>query len=153
VLNLELPPLLSRREDIAPLALHFISRFARQFERAVTGLTPAALRRLMRHDWPGNVRELEHVIERAVLLAPGAVLAETDVSVGDAAEPSPDAESFRAAKARVVQDFERSRIEQLLTAHAGNVTHAAAAASKNRRAFIALMQKYRIEPERFRAST
>jgi two-component system response regulator GlrR len=153
VLNLELPPLRNRREDIAPLALHFISRFARQFERAVTGLTPAALRRLMRHDWPGNVRELEHVIERAVLLAPGAVLAETDISVGDAAEPSLDAESFRAAKARVVQDFERSRIEQLLTAHAGNVTHAAAAARKNRRAFIALMQKYRIEPERFRVST
>jgi two-component system response regulator GlrR len=152
VLNLELPPLRNRREDIAPLSLHFISRFARQFGRAVTGLTPAALRRLMTHDWPGNVRELEHVIERAVLLAPAAVLTERDVAVGGTSEPA-DAESFRAAKARVVQDFERSRIEQLLTAHAGNVTHAAAAARKNRRAFIALMQKYRIEPERFRASS
>jgi DNA-binding NtrC family response regulator len=152
VLNLELPPLRSRREDIAPLATHFINRFARQYGRAVTGLTPAALRRLMTHDWPGNVRELEHVIERAVLLAPSAVLTEADVPVGGTSEPA-DAESFRAAKARVVQDFERSRIEALLTAHAGNVTHAAAAARKNRRAFIALMQKYRIEPERFRASS
>ncbi len=152
VLNLELPPLRNRREDIAPLSLHFISRFARQFGRAVTGLTPAALHRLMTHDWPGNVRELEHVIERAVLLAPATVLTERDVAVGGTSEPA-DAESFRAAKARVVQDFERGRIEQLLTAHAGNVTHAAAAARKNRRAFIALMQKYRIVPERFRASS
>lgn len=153
VLNLELPPLRSRRDDIAPLALYFIGRFARQFDRTVTGLTPAALRRLMAHDWPGNVRELEHVIERAVLLAATAVLTEADVAVGGACEPLPEVESFRAAKERVVQDFERSRIEQLLTAHAGNVTHAAAAARKNRRAFIALMQKYRIEPRRFRAST
>jgi DNA-binding NtrC family response regulator len=152
VLNLELPPLRSRREDIAALALHFIRRFARQFDRGVTGLSPAALRRLMAHDWPGNVRELEHVIERAVLLAPSPVLGESDVAVGRASEPT-DFESFRAAKARVVQDFERARIEELLTAHAGNVTHAAAAARKNRRAFIALMQKYRIEPERFRASS
>jgi len=152
VLNLELPPLRNRREDIAPLSLHFISRFARQFGRTVTGLTPAALHRLMTHDWPGNVRELEHVIERAVLLAPATVLTERDVAVGGTSEPA-DAESFRAAKARVVQDFERGRIEQLLTAHAGNVTHAAAAARKNRRAFIALMQKYRIVPERFRASS
>jgi DNA-binding NtrC family response regulator len=88
--------------------MHFINRFVRQFGRAVTGLTPAALRRLMMHDWPGNVRELEHVIERAVLLAQSAVLTEADVAVGDASESS-DAESFRAAKARVVQDFERRK--------------------------------------------
>jgi DNA-binding NtrC family response regulator len=106
----------------------------------------------MAHDWPGNVRELEHVIERAVLLAPAPVLTEADVAVGNASE-SEEAESFRAAKTRIVQDFERARIEELLTAHAGNVTHAAAAARKNRRAFIALMQKYRIAPERFRIQT
>jgi DNA-binding NtrC family response regulator len=152
VLNLELPPLRSRREDIAPLAQHFIASFARLFDRTVTGLSPAALRRLIAHDWPGNVRELENVIERAVLLASTAVLTEADVALDRGSEPLPDSESFRAAKARVVHDFERNRIEQLLTAHAGNVTHAAAAARKNRRAFIALMQKYRIEPKRFRAS-
>jgi len=152
VLALELPPLRERKEDICALALHFLRRFSVQFERRVTGLSPDALQRLVAHDWPGNVRELQHVIERAVLLARGPVLAAGDIELGDrGSEPSP-VDSFQAAKARVVQQFERSFIEQLLAAHGGNVTHAALASKKNRRAFFELMRKHSIEPQRFRST-
>jgi two-component system response regulator GlrR len=150
VLTLELPPLRERRDDIAALALHFLRRFAAQFQRPVTGLAPRALQKLLLHDWPGNVRELKHVIERAVLLAAGPTLAAEDIDLGGHPDASADADSFRVAKARVIEHFERSFIEHLLAAHGGNVTHAAQAARKNRRAFFELMRKYRIEPGRFR---
>ena len=157
VLDLCLPPLRDRREDIALLAQHFVREFAREFDRPVAGLSARLLRRLVDYDWPGNVRELRHAIERAVLLASGPVLDAGDVSLDDdgAAAPAPQAieahESFRDAKTRVVNGFERAYVERLLTAHGGNVTHAAHAAKKDRRAFFELMRKHSIEPGRFRA--
>lgn len=150
VLPLTLPVLRERREDISPLALHFVRHFAREFKRPVDGITPAALKRMLMHDWPGNVRELQHVVERAVLLARGPLLDDGDVDVGRSpSEPAMDT-SFRSMKARVVEDFERGYIEHLLGVNGGNVTHAARAAGKNRRAFFALMRKYRIASEQFR---
>jgi two-component system, NtrC family, response regulator GlrR len=73
---------------------------------------------------------------------------ELDRPSGAICVPSED-ESFRKAKARVVEAFERQYIEQLLASHAGNVTHAARAAKKNRRAFFELMRKYKIESGEF----
>jgi two-component system response regulator GlrR len=155
VLTLTLPSLRERRDDIAALALFFVRRFAAQFKRPVAALSPAALARLLQHDWPGNVRELRHVIERAVLLAGTTTLGADDIDLGESAggieAPAGAEGSFRAAKARVVENFERSFIESLLALHGGNVTHAALAAGKNRRAFFELMRKHRIEAERFRA--
>ncbi len=148
VLSLRLPPLRERREDIGELAEFFVGRFARQFGLDVRGLDAPALQRLLVHDWPGNVRELEHTIERAVVMASGTRITEEEINGQDIAT---DDLSFRAAKARAVQQFERGMIEQLLKAHGGNVTHAARAACKNRRAFVALMRKYAIESNEFRA--
>src|SRR6267143_3219463 len=136
VLALTLPPLRERLDDISDLALHFVMRFARQFGRRIEGLTPMALRRLYGYAWPGNVRELAHTIERAVLMCEGRVLGVEDFDLG-ASDVVAD-NSFRAAKSRVVDEFERSYIERLLAAHDGNVTHAAQAAKKNRRAFFEL---------------
>jgi two-component system response regulator GlrR len=150
VLPLTLPALRERREDVPRLALHFVRHFARELERPVEGIVPAALQRMMMHDWPGNVRELQHVIERAVLLATDSSLQEADVDVGAPVTEATVDSSFRSMKARVVEDFERGYIEHLLGASGGNVTHAARAAGKNRRAFFALMRKYRIAPEPFR---
>jgi two-component system, NtrC family, response regulator GlrR len=152
VLTLQLPPLRERRDDIAALALHFVREFAAQFKRVPPAPSARALQKLVLHGWPGNVRELRHVIERAVLLAPGPVLGAEDIDIDGGSEAPPlDADSFRAAKARLVENFERHFIETLLAEHGGNVTHAALAAQKNRRAFFELMRKHRIEPERFRA--
>lgn len=68
VMELAIPPLRDRREDIPLLAYFFVNKFARQYEKPVTGLTTATLAVLMRHDWPGNVRELEHMVQRMVIL-------------------------------------------------------------------------------------
>ncbi len=157
VLLLQLPALRDRRDDIAALARHFLGRFAATHGCRVTGLAPSALERLFLHDWPGNVRELEHVIERAVLLSHGPLLDAADLDLPVAPAPSAGSrglirtvESFRAAKGRVVQQFERSYIEHLLAICRGNVTQAAQQAGKNRRAFFELMRKHAIEAARFR---
>jgi two-component system response regulator GlrR len=159
VLTLRLPALRDRREDIGMLARHFILQFARRYRRATDRLSPAALRKLELHDWPGNVRELEHVIERAVVLgaAPELPADDIDIDTAELADPARhgarDEDSFGAAKARVVEQFERSYVERLLSDNDGNVTHAARAAKKNRRAFFALMQKHGISPERYRSAS
>jgi DNA-binding NtrC family response regulator len=150
VLTLVLPPLRERREDIAELAMHFVDQFSRKSGRHPPSLTPQALSCLLAHDWPGNVRELQNVIERSLLMAQGPHLSAEDVDIRGTAEVSRHRESFRIAKGRVVQQFERAYIEHLLTVCEGNVTHAAHEAKKNRRAFFELIRKHRIEPDRYR---
>ena len=152
VLSLSLPALRQRREDIAMLARHFASTAGRRFARPGISIGQAALRKLLCHDWPGNVRELQHAIERAVLMATGSVIDERDIELADADTTVAAEASFRVAKAKVVEQFERSFIEQRLLQCDGNVTHAARDAHKNRRAFFALMRKHSIEPDRFRSS-
>ncbi len=160
VLSLALPPLRERAADIPLLALHFLQRYG----GAGHTLAACAQARLMAHRWPGNVRELAHVVERAALLARARCLRQDDIEIdGESPQPGPPAVgpgapeaglnglSLRAAKARLVQDFERRYIEDLLSRHAGNVTHAATEAGKNRRAFFELMRRYRIESSSFRA--
>jgi DNA-binding NtrC family response regulator len=94
VVNLHVPPLRDRREDIPPLARHFLVSLGRELKRPVKGFSDAALEMLMRHDWPGNVRELENTVERAVLMADSDTLTEKDLSIlertaGGAFEPRP----------------------------------------------------------------
>ncbi|MBB5503099.1 DNA-binding NtrC family response regulator [Paraburkholderia sp. MM5384-R2] len=151
VLNMVLPALRERHDDIPELARRFIDEACRKGGRAVIGLTPQALRKLLTYDWPGNVRELQNVIERAVLFCHGCVIGADDLQLPEDGAQDPGVESFREAKARTVEAFERNYIERLLMVNAGNVTRAASAAQKNRRAFFALMRKHAIAPERFRA--
>ena len=153
VLPIALPALRERREDIAALAQHFMRHFARELKRPMDGITSAALQRMLVYDWPGNVRELQHVIERAVLLAKGQLLDVRDIDCGDPDDALPGNQSFRSMKAHVIEHFERGYIEQLLSTYGGNVTQAALAAGKNRRAFFELMRKYRIASESFRPSS
>jgi two-component system, NtrC family, response regulator GlrR len=148
VVSMLLPPLRERRSDIPALALLFLHMFATRFARHVDALTPGALRVLMDQPWPGNVRELMHVIERAVVLSDGSVLDTADLDLpGTSAAGGTAPASMRNAKARIVSDFERSYIQQLLAEHGGNITQAARAAQKNRRAFFALMRKYHLGAE------
>jgi DNA-binding NtrC family response regulator len=150
VLSLTLPPLRERRDDIPELAHYFAAECCRQRLRPPVTLTAQAVGTLMAHDWPGNIRELQNVIERAVLFCNNPLLGADDLQLGAAPAAAEDSESFRAAKARTVEIFERSYIERLLTINAGNITRAASAARKNRRAFFALMRKHSIAPERFK---
>lgn len=157
VLELKLPALRDRREDIPVLAAHFLDALARGAHRASVRCAPDALRKLADYAWPGNVRELRHVLERAALLRPGQLLRADDIEIASASpddegemRDSVDAMSFRAAKARVVETFERAYVERLLAQSQGNITRAALAARKDRRAFFELMRKHRIEPDAFR---
>jgi two-component system response regulator GlrR len=160
ILALHLPALRDRGADVLALAAHFAAGFARRFRRPVYDFAPAARARLLAHAWPGNVRELEHAIERAVLLADGDAIEAGDLGLPPAQEGapadggvsvgSPGLESFSAAKARAVAQFERRYIEDALAHCAGNITHAADAVAKNRRAFFELMRKHRIDSAAYR---
>lgn len=154
VLTLHLPTLRERQSDIPQLAVHFLREAARHWQKPAPALPPAALKKLLAHDWPGNVRELKNVMERAVLMSAASALSPQDIDLDgalDVAAALPlDDESFRTAKARVVENFERAYIENLLATHSGNVTQAARVAKKNRRAFFELMRKYKIESDLFR---
>jgi DNA-binding NtrC family response regulator len=154
VLTLHLPPLRDRLADVPQLALHFLRSAGREWGKPVPALSPAALRKLLAHPWPGNVRELRNVMQRALLMSEAGTLSAADIDLEDDSGPSGPGvdESFRAAKARVIENFERTYIEQLLASSAGNVTHAARAARKNRRAFFELMRKYDIAPAPFRSA-
>jgi transcriptional regulator with GAF, ATPase, and Fis domain len=90
VVNVSVPPLRERKEDIVPLASHFIDRFAKELKKDVRGLEPAAVRALKRHTWPGNIRELENTIERAVLMAESRFLEEDDLNLGAAGRAATD---------------------------------------------------------------
>ena len=158
VLTLELPALRDRADDIPALALHFMRHFSERHGRHVNTLTAAAIDKLLAHDWPGNVRELQHAMERAVLLAPGPTLSVDDVEIAGSPSSSStrgagdaSASTFSSAKAKVVRQFERGYIERVLANCGGNVTRAAEAAGKDRRAFFELMRKHEISASRFRA--
>ena len=151
VLLLTLPPMRERREDIPMLALYFLQQCCKESKRSIMGLTADAQRQLLAHDWPGNVRELKHVVERAVLMADTTETQIHDFGLPHGMTPvDSEAESFNAAKSRVVRTFERSFIEGLLSTCNGNVSRAAQVAKKDRRAFFELMRKHQIRPDHFR---
>ncbi|HEX6851260.1 MAG TPA: sigma-54 dependent transcriptional regulator [Candidatus Polarisedimenticolaceae bacterium] len=83
VVTIHVPPLRERKEDIVPLATHFIERFAAELKKDVRGLDPGAVRALKRHTWPGNIRELENTVERAVLMSEGRYVLEEDLNLFD----------------------------------------------------------------------
>ena len=152
VIPLRLPPLRDRPEDIPLLADHFLAKYCSELGKELNGFAPAAMHALVAYTWPGNVRELEHVVERAAVLALGDTIEQDDIVVSGL-EHGPRKESLQEAKARVVARFEKAYIQGLLAAYKGNITRAAEAAKKNRRAFFHLIRKYRIDVTKFKPST
>ena len=151
VIPLVLPPLRERREDIPLLANHFLRRYAEELGQPCRDFTTEAMRTLQDYSWPGNVRELEHVVERAVVLSGDRDRIEAESIDLPRPEPRPSVpQPFQEAKARAVARFERSYLEELLAAFGGNITRAARAAQKNRRAFWELIRKHDIDARRFR---
>lgn len=152
VIPLALLPLRERSDDIPMLAEHFLTQYADALKKRVTGISTGAMSKLTIYEWPGNVRELEHVIERGVVLCEGAVLTEKDITLSGSAQAVSHC-SFQEGKARVVSQFERDYIKGLLIAYRGNISRAAKAANKNRRAFWELIRKHRIDVSVFRQGT
>jgi DNA-binding NtrC family response regulator len=130
VVELVIPPLTERREDIPLLADHFLRDAAVRFRREPKPLTGEALRACMTHPWKGNVRELRSTVEQALLLAPGPEITAADLfptapPQEAPASPADQPGSFREAKERVVQSFERDFLRQALRRNGGNITKAA----------------------------
>ncbi len=149
VVEVELPALRERPEDVPALVEHFLAALATRLERKKIPITPAALARLARHPWPGNVRELRNVVEQAAVLASGPAIDEDDLRLPvTAAAPDGPARAggpsetgnFADAKRNAVEGFERSYLLSALRAHDGNVSRTAAAIGMVRQS---LQQKIR----------
>lgn len=147
VVPLVLPPLRDRRDDIPLLASHFLDKYSMEFNKRVDRLSPEVLRTFMLHPWPGNIRELENVIERGIIFCQGRSVTSREIAFLEPcrAEGSTKPGSFKSAKARAVALFEKEYISKALLAENGNITRAALAAGKNRRAFWELIRRHKID--------
>jgi DNA-binding NtrC family response regulator len=144
VVEVELPPLRERSQDVPALALRFLEQVNERLGREKQRIGEAALAALVRHPWPGNVRELRNAIEGASVLAGGATLVEADLRLdGAPANEAPASGaplSFAEAKKRSVEGFERAYLLDALRAHDGNVSRTAEAIGMVRQS---LQQKIR----------
>jgi DNA-binding NtrC family response regulator len=134
VVEIQLPPLASRSEDVPALAQRFLEQVNERLGRDKQRLSEAALARLVRHPWPGNVRELRNVLEQAAVLSGGSVIEERDLHLDDATRPPAPAAApphgladlpFSEAKRQMVERFERDFLLGALRAHDGNISRAA----------------------------
>ena len=118
-IEIRLPPLRERREDILPIALYCLKRSAGRYRKAIAGFDRGAIEALHAHAWPGNVRELDHAIERAVLLATGEVIRAGDLALQAPSAPAPGLEGM------TLEGVERVLIQKALARFGGNVSQAA----------------------------
>jgi len=136
--EIHLPPLRDRKEDILLLAHAHLKAMAQRYRKQVRGFAPAALQALTSHGWPGNVRELMHVVERAVLMA-----ADDSISPGDLALRAPAAIAGKIDEMSL-EEVEELLIRKALARHGGNVSHAAEALGLSRSALYRRLQRYQI---------
>jgi len=145
VVPLRVPPLRERREDIPVLVDHFFARYAAEYGLPPVALSPEARDRLLYYDWPGNVRELENCARFLLCTRAGAEVQVADLPLLQVRRESHrphHAETFQAAKRRVVEAFERAYLQESLLEHNGNIAAAARASGKHRRAFFELMRRH-----------
>ena len=154
VLSVTMPPLRHRGNDCILLAEHFLRRFAAEFDRPSKRLHPEAVPWLRAHDWPGNVRELENMMLRLFLMADSddieIVRASAAAANPTAGEPS-QAQTFRTAKARAIEQFELAYLKDLLLRSSGNISLAARISRKDRSALNKLVKKHGLATGEFRA--
>jgi DNA-binding NtrC family response regulator len=135
-IEIHLPPLRDRREDIPLLASHFLHEYAQKYRKQVSRFDPNAMQAILGYDWPGNVRELDHAVERAVLMATGEAVQAVDLGLyaRDASGPRVDEMSL--------EEVESLLVRKALAKHGGNVSHAAEALGLSRGALYRRIEKY-----------
>jgi len=134
--EIHLPPLRERKEDIPALATHFLSSYASRYRRQVEGLDPSALQALTQYAWPGNVRDLEHTLERAVLMCRTGQIQPADLGLG---VPRPQSQNLEELS---LESVETILIRKALLRFQGNVSQAAEALGLSRGALYRRMEKY-----------
>ena len=136
-IEIHIPPLRERKEDIPLLAMHFLTRYAGRYGKRVKNFDSAAMQALLEHSWPGNVRELDHTIERAVLLTTEEAVRASQLGLRSAsAGASPRLEELS------LEEVERVLIQKALARFSGNVSQAAAALGLSRSGLYRRLQKY-----------
>jgi two-component system, NtrC family, response regulator GlrR len=163
VVPVEVKALVDRPEDIEPLLDHFITRYAGQYEVAAVRFSAAARRCLIDYGWPGNVRELENCVRYLTCLQLGRAVETRDLPLcceepeppPAASRPAPAPERYlngtlREAKSQLIGNFERYYVDRALQGARGNVSDAARASGKHRRAFFELMRKYGFDAADYR---
>jgi DNA-binding NtrC family response regulator len=134
-IQLHLPPLRERREDIELLAQHFLKQHLSRYNKAITGFDESALEAMRAYAWPGNVRELDHAVERGVLMAPGKVIRAPDLGLA-AGQAAPRLEEMS------IEEVEAFLIKKTLARCNGNARQAAEELGLSRSAFYRRLEKY-----------
>ena len=134
--ELHVPPLRQRREDIPALARHFLEAHAQHYRRPVSGFDPAAMQALLSHSWPGNVREFDHAIERAVLMAAGETVRASDFVLKTPRESTNKLEDIS------LEEVESYLIKRTLARFGGNVSRAAESLGLSRSALYRRLERY-----------
>jgi DNA-binding NtrC family response regulator len=135
-IEIHLPPLRERKEDISLLALHFLRQSAQRYRKNLSGFDPVASQLLLEHPWPGNVRELDHAIERAVLLAEGDQVRASDLGLRVSRDTALRLDDMG------IEEVEKILIQKALARYGGNVSHASKALGLSRSALYRRLQKY-----------
>jgi len=134
--ELALPPLRERPEDIPVLAMHFLEEQRQRYRKAITGFEPSALQALRDHSWPGNIRELQHAVERAVLMSSQETIRLHDLGLRPGAEGAPRLDDMS------LEEVERFLIRKTLARFEGNAQKAAEALGLSRSAFYRRLEKH-----------
>ena len=135
-IEMRLPALRERREDIPPLAAHFLRQHAERYRKKLSSFDEPAIKALLSHPWPGNVRELDHSVERAVLMAQGDVIKAADLGLRSGREGSPRIEEMS------LEEVECLLIKKALARFNGNVSHAANTLGLSRSALYRRLERY-----------
>lgn len=138
-IEIHLPPLRERTDDIEPLAHHFLKDFSKKYKRNVTGLSAALMKELHRYPWPGNIRELQHAVERAVIMSKGEKLQPEDFFFREA-EQGRDLD----LPTMNLDDMEKQLIMKALQKYHGNITEAAAELGLTRASLYRRLEKYNL---------
>ena len=150
VVPVHLPPLRERKEDIPPLAHHFLRRYSQELTKDVREISPKALELMLQYDWPGNIRELENAVERAIVLSKGNTLSAETLPLVPAsreAEVSDENISYQEAKKAVLESFERRFFTRILKEAGGNVSQAARQVQIDRKNLYQKMKELGINPK------
>lgn len=150
LVGLKVPPLRERDGDAELLAEHFVRSLALRYRLPARPLHLSARTWIRRHPWPGNVRELQHWVCRSLLFGDAEELRplQDEIPAVDAASPEPA--SYRDARARALESFDRCYLCELMRRHEGNITHAAREAGKERRALARLLKRYQLDAASFK---
>jgi DNA-binding NtrC family response regulator len=138
-IEIHLPPLRERKEDIAPLANFFLATHARRYRKNLAGFDAGALQAMHDHPWQGNVRELNHVVERAVLMAQSGCIKSADLALRSGPSGTPRLEDMS------LEEVEEFLIKKALARYGGNVSHAAGALGLSRSALYRRLQRFGLQ--------